>query len=89
MTTEEALEAYKRSAEAAVPGEEAKQTPEEQAEALRWLREHGIEVETPEDRKRAEVAGCMVDGYARNAPLSAILIPTITININNQTPATH
>ena len=29
------------------------QTPEEQEESLQWLRDHGIEVETPEDRKRA------------------------------------
>jgi len=29
------------------------QTPEEQAESLQWLRDHGIEVETPEDRDKA------------------------------------
>jgi hypothetical protein len=33
--------------------EEKKQTPEEQAASLQWLRDHGIEVETPEDRENA------------------------------------
>jgi hypothetical protein len=48
-----------------------KQTPEEQAESLQWLRDRGIEVETPEDRSRArEIAASMSKLSAKDVDTS-------------------
>merc|ERR1711959_196578 len=48
MSTEEALREYKAQREA-----EVERSPEEAAESLQWLREHGVEVESVEDREAA------------------------------------
>lgn len=63
MTTEEALEAYKNSAASAEPSD-----PAEQAQSLQWLRDHGIEVETPEDRKRAAELAKAAAGLSASDP---------------------